>query len=567
MGGFHIASNREDQIRAWWAEFPQADVAIALRKSGLAVLDCDHGNKDEAEFVVWVKEHDLPRTFTVRTGRRVNKDTGEPEFGTQMYYAADDLPTIGWADGEHDGEVRCETGHVMSVGSLHPDSGERYEVLVDAPVVSAPEYVRKLQAASRAGAPGRTELGAWFDPGGKITAGRHESMLRLLGKKRAEGYDDDAIELYAIETNLERMDPPIEDLDRLIVDVCRYPVGDVDPGVVLGRVTVKDGIAVEAPKPVVDWRLRYVTKDRVRNAPPVTFIIRGFLAVGSITVIAAPVAMRKSLIVANVAHSCLTGENLFEYHEFTVDQKPERVIYLCPEMGLASFSDRIKSLGLVDYVGETFFCQTMNDELTPLKDLHEELPGAVVIIDTMTRFVEGDENKSEDMRKFSASVTRLIQDGAMAVIVLHHSTKYAADKPLTLDNAMRGSTELAAAVTCVWATKLLDADDAYSPSLLKNVKQRDFESKAFEVKSNGPQDCRLRMNAEPGTLTQIKEAKNAEAEEVLKAILGANPSMGVNKIIETLKAAGHGKGAKWIRDAKARINGTGTKVTIGGACA
>jgi putative DNA primase/helicase len=43
-GGFHNASNDESQIRDWWSRFPNANVAIALRKSGLAVLDCDHGN-------------------------------------------------------------------------------------------------------------------------------------------------------------------------------------------------------------------------------------------------------------------------------------------------------------------------------------------------------------------------------------------------------------------------------------------------------------------------------------------------------------------------------------------
>ena len=77
----------------------------------------------------------------------------------------------------------------------------------------------------------------------------------------------------------------------------------------------------------------------------------------------------------------------------------EHVIYLCPEMGAASFVKRIKSIGLGPYMGKTLFVQSMNEDLTALDELDEELPGAVVIVDTITRFIEGNENDSEDMRE------------------------------------------------------------------------------------------------------------------------------------------------------------------------
>jgi hypothetical protein len=129
---------------------------------------------------------------------------------------------------------------------------------------------------------------------------------------------------------------------------------------------------------------------------------------------------------------------------------------------------------------------------------------------------------------------------------------------------MRGSTELAAAVTCVWATKLLNADEPHkSPSLMQNVKQRDFESEAFEIKSNGPLDFLLRMNGEPGTLSEMKDSKSAKAETALASILAASPDMGINKLVATLKAMGHGKGAKWIKEARLKIRETGVTVTVG----
>jgi hypothetical protein len=125
---------------------------------------------------------------------------------------------------------------------------------------------------------------------------------------------------------------------------------------------------------------------------------------------------------------------------------------------------------------------------------------------------------------------------------------------------MRGSTELAAFVTSCWATKLLDPDEPYqSPSRLANVKQRDFESKPFDVKSGT--DCRLHIIGEPGQITESKNKADADAEAVLAAILKESPKLGINKLQEALRAAGHKKGAKWVTKVRAAILGTGVTLS------
>ena len=139
--------------------------------------------------------------------------------------------------------------------------------------------------------------------------------------------------------------------------------------------------------------------------PPVSFLIDGFLAMGSITALAAPVGQRKSLIALNVAHSLCTGEALFG--RFTVHKETVRVVYLCPEMGISSFSDRLKRIGLMPFVGQTLFCRTMSAQgLLHLDELGDELDAAVVIIDTAVRYLKGDENSSEHMRAFAESIFR-----------------------------------------------------------------------------------------------------------------------------------------------------------------
>lgn len=130
--GFKDASNNEADIRQWWKNQPDANVAIATGPSKLLVVDVDHGaepNKLPFEF---------EKTYMVRTGRR-------PEYGVQIYFHADgSRGCTGWKINGFSGDVRAEGGYVMAAGSIHPDSGEAYTCLVDSPPVPAPQWVRDL---------------------------------------------------------------------------------------------------------------------------------------------------------------------------------------------------------------------------------------------------------------------------------------------------------------------------------------------------------------------------------------------------------------------------------------
>jgi hypothetical protein len=93
--------------------------------------------------------------------------------------------------------------------------------------------------------------------------------------------------------------------------------------------------------PGEDWRSLFHTKDEVLNCPPPTFLIENFLACQAICAVAAPVGQRKSLIALNMARSLCTGAPLFGF--LPVLTRPSRVLYLCPEMGLISLSERVLS--------------------------------------------------------------------------------------------------------------------------------------------------------------------------------------------------------------------------------
>jgi hypothetical protein len=305
-------------------------------------------------------------------------------------------------------------------------------------------------------------------------------MISLLGRRRCEGADDDQIREYAVQVNDERMTPPLgeEELERLITNACKFPVTEAAPEVTLGGKLAKPPISDEP----VDWRTLFHTREEAENAPPISFLVHGFLQREGVTAIAGPVRERKSLIALNVTHALLTGEKLFGH--FEVVHKPTRVLYLCPEVSLGAFTDRLKKIALMQYVGETLFYRTLSSDAGLSLDdeaLLPALPGAVVILDTAIPFLEGDENSSQDIRAFADGIFALLRKGAESVVMLHHSPKDSGDY-MTLENAMRGSGDMGAFLACCWGTKLQDQSRPYeSVSFVSNLKQRDFESNDFEL--------------------------------------------------------------------------------------
>lgn len=541
--GWHDASCDEAQIHAWWAVKPDANVAIACNQSNLAVLDIDHGLADDNAALAWLGAHNIPATYMVRTGRR-------PEFGLQIYFS-DAIPDVGLfkLDG-CEGQIKSLGGYVMAAGSIHPDSGKEYAVKNDAPLARTPDVVRALRS--------QTDHVS-TEPGKKIPegAGRHDALMRVACGMRSRGLDGDTIHEAMIPINPAMCEVPIPDED--LRDMChgierRYPAGELDePTVTFG--TPKAAQVAEPPK-WADWRDKYHTFEQMDNAPEPVFLIDNWLQLDSITAIAAPVGQRKSLIALNVAWSLCSGQPLFDH--FKVTKQPARVLYLCPEMGLGSFTKRLRAIGALPYVGKTLFCRTMSvEEEMTLNDLTaEELAGAVVIVDTAVRYLEGDENKSEDMRVFARSIFRLTKAGA-TVLLLHHSAKGTKEaSELTLENAMRGSGELGAFLYCCWATRLQDPANEYdSASYLRNVKPRDFESKPFEVTSDRL-TCRLKIVQDPETAKATLHSRAAfkgnkdGKDEAAEVLIKANAKLSNVKLSALLKDAEMPRSAEWIRKRK-----------------
>lgn len=305
-----------------------------------------------------------------------------------------------------------------------------------------------------------------------------------------------------------------------------------------------------APKTAAAKRTLFDSYEDAATAPPVGFLIDGFLQCEGVTGLAAPVRERKSLIALNVIHALLTGEKLFGY--FPVTLKPERVIYLCPEISRGPFYSRVKSIGLLPYAGKTLMCRTLSTE-GPIElddpELKAYLPGSVVVLDTAIRFLKGNENESEHVREFASTLFGMLRDGAESILMLHHSAKGKPGESLTLESALRGSGELGAFMACCYGTCLTDPDNPYeSPSFVTNMKQRDFESDNFLLSSSP--SCRMHLVGKPGRDVTLKSVgKDGKADDA-QAYVRAHLAETAESIVKGLKALGVERSPSWVAAAK-----------------
>ena len=295
-----------------------------------------------------------------------------------------------------------------------------------------------------------------------------------------------------------------------------------------------------------------------------------FIAEGALCGLVGLPAARKTIIALNLAAAVCEGSPFMG--RFAVTNSPERVFYLCPEMGLGQLAKRARHLGLDRHAQTRFFLQSgsiaRGDEfgLTTLPD--ELLSGSLVVLDTASRFFEGDENSAEHAKRFADQLLRL-KNGGATVLVLFHTPKSArAAQELTLES-IRGSGAIGGILDCCWGTKLLEPDDSWgSLSFLTCTKQRDFEAPDFTATCDAESRCTFEgvvqkdSAAKPGRGGRYdKDGKEERALELARAALESDQNLSPRKLAAAVTAGGVKRGKDWASRVKPEILGTGVLVT------
>lgn len=124
--GLKDASIDPDQIRAWWARWPHANIAVRTG-TGLTVIDVD-GEKGAHT----AQALDLPRTTESRTGR-----------GRHLFYATREAVRSSSGRVGPGIDIRSEGGYVIVPPSIHPN-GRRYRWRRDPEVVPLTPFPTSL---------------------------------------------------------------------------------------------------------------------------------------------------------------------------------------------------------------------------------------------------------------------------------------------------------------------------------------------------------------------------------------------------------------------------------------
>jgi len=120
----------ESVVFAAWDNGEAANYGVGCGPSNITVVDVDHGVNSLEELRSWMKEHNLPQTFTVQSGRTT-------EAGFHLYYSGA-VTTTGFKVGSVTGELKGIGGYVVGPGSIHP-SGEEYRIVIETEIVPLPE--------------------------------------------------------------------------------------------------------------------------------------------------------------------------------------------------------------------------------------------------------------------------------------------------------------------------------------------------------------------------------------------------------------------------------------------
>ena len=223
--GVKDATTDEATIRAWWAQWPYANVAIATGER-VWVLDEDPRHGGDKTLAALLAEHGaLPVTPVVRTGGG----------GRQFYLRYPEGAVIRSRGGVAQGlDVRGDGGYVIAPPSTH-ESGNRYEWLtpIETPLADAHDWLlaivaetpaaRGVAASSSVPSSNAASLTLTMQAAepcdlathpGADSGVRNDTMCRLMGVHISRGDSPATIEALALSW-AARCNPPIPEAEVL----------------------------------------------------------------------------------------------------------------------------------------------------------------------------------------------------------------------------------------------------------------------------------------------------------------------------------------------------------------
>jgi len=523
------ATNKLDAALSWAEQDLSANVGIVGKQDGLWGLDDDAGLLIEYE----AECGPIPGygTKTVSGGRHFIFRQSAPSWEMGNISIKDE-------NGCELLSTRVNNRYVVSAGSWAFPNNDETKPLTqytavnpDAQFVEAPQSLLDFikQKAAQYEAKLKTQ------DAGEVRlyheGGRNNALTRKAGKLREAGADEEMLLKKLHDWNQELCVPPLPDheVESIARSVSKYPEGQDH--------TLEFN---QKPQPATDWRSMFKSVGELEDGEP-RMLIRNFLPEGTIF-IGALAGEGKTLLGLSIAKALTTGKNFLNQYDFSVPQVTP-VLYLIPESGGRAFRKRCETFQIPNDP-KLFLARTISEGGTLLLNNPWVLEAVrvmkpVVILDTLIRFSEADdENQASQNKQMVDDIIRLRQAGAVAVIGMHHATKAMREKGMSLETALRGTGDIAAAADAVYGmlrdSKLYADGNGPNEIDVACLKPRDFEPpKPFRLAaSEKVEDVITGMPLVTSVIDQLHDfravsqrAKAANLDERIKDMVSQDPNV------------------------------------------
>jgi putative DNA primase/helicase len=211
--GHKDAATDAATVRAWWDQWPDANVAFATgSRSGFDVLDIDPTNGGAASLKE-IKQRigSLPPTAVSKT----------PRGGAHFYFRHAEGVRSSAGQVAPGIDVRGENGYIIVPPSTTQDGDYHWRSGLEHEIAPWPEglLAMVLEARTAARKNGR---------GGPIPDGqRNDELVRFAGRLRRQGFTSEDIEAKLLQFNEERCQPPLDaaKVRRMAESAATWPDG------------------------------------------------------------------------------------------------------------------------------------------------------------------------------------------------------------------------------------------------------------------------------------------------------------------------------------------------------
>ena len=414
----------EEQVRAWWGQWPDANVGIVTGAvSGIVALDVDGR---EARRALASRGFTFPHTPISRTAKGWHVFFAHPGFTVPNAVAM--FPNV---------DLRGDGGYVVAPPSVHP-SGLRYEWVITLDAVPLAPMPADLLAKRAKEAGGNGTLSALVRgvPEGERNVNAAVLVGSLLARYPEGAWEDVCWPLVVAWNQNNQPGLSAPELRGVFESIAqreqrkRSLAGQRWNGAPPGR---GPGTAIPQPLGII---LATVQPERV------SWLWPGRIPLGKVTVLDGDPDLGKSLITLDLASRVSAGRAMPDGSVGDL-AGPRGVVLLTAEDDLSDTvrprldaagadSSRILALDSVPSPEAAGVCMPTLADLDAIEEAIRQVDAALVVIDPLVAFLPptSDSHKDQHIRRVLAPLAKLAARTGTAILAVRHLNKTGGGNPL-----------------------------------------------------------------------------------------------------------------------------------------